>query len=458
MVLEQRNRALCTDLYELTMALAYFHGGTCGRAAFELYVRELPPNRAFLVSTGLEQVVSYLERLSFSDDQVEYLRKLIDFRHAPDRFFEWLQQMSFTGDLDAVPEGTLIFAGEPVLRVEAPIMEAQLAETFLLSMINIQTLVATKAARVCLAAVSDGRERSVADFGARRAHGPDAAALVARAAYIGGCSSTSYCEAGISMGIPVSGTEAHSFVMAFESEEEAFRQYYRCYGDRAIMLIDTYNTVEGARKARREAPLMRGVRIDSGDLASLSKQVREILCEAGRSDAVVVLSGDLDEYRIADLIDDGAEVDAFGVGTRLATSDDAPYLSSAYKLVAVAEGDAWKPRVKLSAGKATLPGRKQVFRLSDRATGQFDHDLIAAIEEDPPPSAEQLLHPVMRDGRVMAEMPSLDAIRERTGEQLRRLPAAHKLLCGAAPYPVKYSPALQEQLATMSEELGEDTP
>ncbi|MHC5035235.1 MAG: nicotinate phosphoribosyltransferase, partial [Planctomycetota bacterium] len=375
MALPQVNRALCTDLYELTMAAAYFERGMTQRAAFELFIRRLPPQRGYLLCAGLEQAVSYLQNLSFSAEQIEYLRALPVFGKISDGFFEYLADLRFTGHLIAVPEGTPAFAEEPLLRVEAPIIEAQIVETFLLSTVNFQTLIASKAARVVEAARLDGRERAVVDFGTRRAHGPDAAVLAARAAYIGGCVATSNVEAGHRLGIPVSGTEAHSFVMAFDSEQEAFEAYAGCYDKHTILLIDTYDTIEGARRAIRAAPEMRGVRIDSGDAIELSKQVRRMLDEAGRADAMVFASGDLDEREVARLIAGGAAVDGFGVGTKLVTSADAPYLGGVYKLVAVEQDGRWQPRLKLSADKATYPGPKQVHRFSTPA-GELEHDCL----------------------------------------------------------------------------------
>ncbi len=453
MHLEQHNRALATDLYELTMAAAYFELGMTGRAAFEMFVRELPVRRSYLVCAGLEQAVSYLQNLAFTGEQIDYLRGLPVFGGVSPSFFDYLSGFRFSGALDAVPEGTPAFAGEPLLRVEAPIIEAQLAETFLLSMVNYQTLVASKAARVVDAACADGRERAVVDFGTRRAHGPDAGVLAARAAYVGGCAATSNVEAGFRAGIPVSGTEAHSFIMAFEREEDAFRAYYDSFGEHAILLIDTYDVTEGARRAAAVAPGMRGVRIDSGDIAALSRQVRRILDEAGLTGAMIFASGDLDEDRIAAIVADGAPVDGFGVGTRLVTSEDAASLGGVYKLVAVEEDGRWRGRLKLSEDKATYPGRKQVYRFSDG--DGFTHDLLTAVEGAPPAEGEPLLAPVMRDGRLVAELPGLPAIRERARRQLGRLPARHRRLQGAEPYPVRVSDGLQRDFECLARQVKE---
>ncbi len=416
-------------------------------------MRELPARRGYLLCAGLEQAVSYLEGLRFSEDQIDYLRGLPVFGDISGEFFDYLAGVSFSGNLEAVPEGTPVFAGEPLLRVEAPVIEAQLVETFLLSTLNYQTLVASKAARVVDAARSDGRERTVVDFGTRRAHGPDAAVLAARAAFIGGCVGTSNVEAGFRMGIPVSGTEAHSFIMAFEDEEEAFSSYYRCFGGRSILLVDTYDTIEGTRRAIRAAPGMRGVRIDSGDLDDLSRQVRRLLKEAGLGEVAILASGDLDEYAIEELIASGAEVDGFGVGTRLVTSEDAPYLGGVYKLVAMEEDGRWEPRLKLSADKVSYPGRKQVYRYRDGSSGEMARDIIAGADEECPPGAEPLLEPVMRDGTVAAQMPSLEEVRRRAAAELARLPRRHRRLSDPDPYPVEVSPALREAFASLSEKV-----
>jgi len=456
MGLAQSHRALHTDLYELTMAAAYFRLGMTGRAAFELFVRELPPQRSYLVCAGLEQAVSYLQELAFSGPQIDYLRSLPVFARIPDEFFEYLAELRFSGTLVAMPEGTPVFAGEPLLRIEAPLIEAQIVETFLLSMVNYQTLVASKAARVVEAARQDGRQRAVVDFGTRRAHGPDAGVLAARAAFIGGCASTSNVEAGFQLGIPVSGTEAHSFVMAFDREEDAFRGYYDCFGQHAILLIDTYDTLQGARRAAQVAPLMRGVRLDSGDIPSLSRQVRRILDEAGRGDAIIFASGDLDEYRIAELVEAGAEVDGFGVGTRMVTSEDAASLGGVYKLVAVERDGRWEGRIKLSEDKASYPALKQVYRFSNGQ--ELTHDLVAGADEDAPSGAEPLLTTVLRNGEVVCELPELTAIRQHATEQLRRLPARHRRLRDAEPYPVRFSDALKARFESLAARLQEEPP
>jgi nicotinate phosphoribosyltransferase len=453
MALPQADRALCTDLYELTMAAAYFELGMSQRAAFELTVRSLPPGRSYLVCAGLEQAVSYLQNLRFTGEQIGYVRALPMLAGISGEFFDYLREFRFTGSLSAMPEGTPAFADEPLLRVEAPIIQAQVVETFLLSMVNYQTLVATKASRVVQAARTDGRDRPVVDFGTRRAHGPDAAVLAARAAYIGGCAGTSNVEAGHRLGIPVSGTEAHSFIMAFASEEAAFSGYYRCFGGEAVLLVDTYDVLQGVRRAIRAAPGMHGIRIDSGDIANLSRRARAMLDDAGLRDVLITASGDLDEFRIAELLTSGARVDGFGVGTKLVTSDDAPFLGGVYKLVAVQKNGRWEPCLKLSPEKQTFPGMKAVFRFSDPRSGQFTHDLLAGADEPCPEGAASLLKPVLGEGKPSAHLPALDCIRAHAAEQLARLPDRHRRLKDPEPYPVEVSRPLREAFASLSEHI-----
>lgn len=439
------------------MAASYFeHGMHDQRAGFEMFVRNLPPRRAYMVTAGLKQVLSYLENLSFTPEQIDYLRSQQVFRNVGNDFWEYLSDFSFTGDVRAIPEGVLAFPEEPLLSVEAPIIEAQIVETFLLTMLNYQTLVASKAARVVRAACMDGEERAVVDFGSRRAHGPEAGVLAARGAYIGGCKATSNVEAGYQMGIPISGTQAHSYVMAFDTEVEAFESYYDSFPHACILLIDTYDVMEGARKAIEAAPEMKGVRIDSGDIVTLSKKVRNLLDDAGLNEAMIFASGDLDEYRIAELVNDGAEVDGFGVGTALVTSMDDPALGGVYKLIAVQKDGEWKPRIKLSTEKATYPGFKQVYRVRNEPGGEFSHDLLAAREEPPPENGEPLLQTVMENGQTAIELPDLEAIRDTARSQLQDLPDQYHRLDGAETYPVHISRTLQGKYSSLAEQIRGD--
>lgn len=430
--------ALLTDLYELTMA-AVFHGrGMVGPATFELYVRELPPRRNFLIACGLEQALDYLEAWRFGDEAVAYLESLGLFA---DTFLDHLSGLRFAGEVWAVPEGETVFAGEPLLRVTAPQIEAQLVETFLLNCLTFPTAVASKAARVALAC---GPGRTFVDFSARRDHGADAALKAARAAYVGGATATSNVLAGRAFGIPLNGTMAHSYVLAFADEGEAFRSFARTFPDRTVLLIDTYDTEEGARRAARVAAEMaaegqgvQGVRIDSGDLASSSRSVRRILDQGGAPDVRIVASGDLDEDAIAGLVRAGAPIDAFGVGTRLGTSADQPSLGSVYKLVEDVHG----PKMKLSPGKATLPGRKQVHRVFDDA-GVCHHDVIA-LDGEEVADGRPLLRRVMAGGRRQQPPEPLAALQARCAGGVAALPARLRGLDQADDYDVRSSPGLE---------------
>ena len=422
---------LLTDLYELTMAAGYFEAGkTTERATFELAIRRLPPRRNFLLAAGLPQVVDYLLTLSFSSEEVAYLRGLPQFSNASAAFFDYLCHFRFTGDLFAVAEGTPLFAGEPFLTLRAPIIEAQIPETYLLSAVTFPTLVAGKAAR-CVAAAGG---RPVIEFGTRRAHTAEAGVLAARAAYLGGCAGTSNSLAGFRYGIPVMGTAAHSWVMSFSNETESFRQLQRVLGDNTTQLIDTYDTVEGARRAAQLGRPIQGVRIDSGDSLALSRQVRAVLDAAGLADTEIMVTGDLDEYRIRDLVAAGAPVDSFGVGTQLATSGDAPYLNATYKMVELNIGGINRFTTKLSEDKISLPGSKQVFRDSER-------DVLARSGECG--RGEALLRPVLLGGRLIEPLPTLEEARCRAAESLARLPQPLRELEVAEPWPMVQSPELR---------------
>ena len=422
---------LLTDLYELTMAAGYFEAGKADeRATFEYSLRRLPAKRNFVLAAGLQQVVDYLLNLSLAADEIEYLRGLHQFRNAPPAFFDALARFRFTGDLFAVPEGTPLFAGEPVLAIRAPIIEAQIPETYVLSAIAFQTSIASKAARVV--AASGGRP--VMEFGTRRAHSPEAGVLGARASYIGGCAGTSNALAGFRYGIPVMGTAAHSWVMAFASECESFRQLQRVLGDATVQLVDTYEPLEGTRKAARLGRPLWGVRIDGGDFRKLAGEIRAILDGAGLSDAKIMASGDLDEYKIRDLVEGGAAIDAFGVGTELSTSADAPSLSAIYKLVEMDIHGIQRYTAKYSEDKVSLPGAKQVFR-------DVARDVVARAGECG--KGEALLRPVILGGKLIEPLPGVEQARERAAEGLAKLPAALRSLDPAEPWPVIYSRELK---------------
>jgi nicotinate phosphoribosyltransferase len=442
--LGQDHAGLLTDLYELTMAAAYFETGKFRETAtFELSIRNLPAARSFLLAAGLEQAIQYLEGLSFSGDEIDFLRKHPAFEAVNPAFFDYLAGLRFTGSLWAIPEGTPVFAEEPLLRVTAPIVEAQIVETYLLSTITYQTNVATKAARMVRAASG----RGIVEFGTRRAHGPRAGVLAARASYLAGCMGTSNVLAGYALGIPIYGTAAHSWTMSFDDERESFRQFAQIYGSQAVLLIDTYDSSEGARKALSLGLPFRGVRLDSGDLLETSREVRKILDAGGRPDAVIVASSDLNEYSIEKLADANAPIDLFGVGTDLVISRDAPALGGVYKLVEVSTDGQVRPTAKFSASKISFPGRKQVYRFSKRE-GEYTRDVLALATESFPPG-EALLTPVLENGKRIHPAPALEQIRERAAAKLSRLPERVQRLEGAESYPVEKSAGLLDLLETV---------
>jgi len=429
------NMAAATDLYQLTMAAGYHANRVEHTAVFELFVRGLPRNRSYLVAAGLEQALYFLSHFHFSEGTIAYLRSQPAFGTVFGEFFDYLARMRFTGDVHAMPEGTVFFPDEPVLRVRAPVIQAQLVETYLLSVLNFETLVATKASRVVQAA----QGRSVVDFGTRRAHGPQAGVLAARASYVGGCTGTSNVLAGRELGIPIVGTAAHSWTMAFPTEMEAFERYHEVFPEGTILLIDTYDTLDGARNAIRIGPELKGVRLDSGDLISLSIQVRHMLDEAGLKHVKIVASGDLNEYKISLLLAAGAPIDVFGVGTEMVTSRDDPAIGGVYKLVEMIDGEKRIPKVKWSNEKETYPYGKQVFRRTD-ARGQFEYDVVG--RDDEKIEGTPLLHPVMREGEICADAPGIAAIRERTLDQVSRLPDVILKLDARPGYRVEWSRAL----------------
>jgi nicotinate phosphoribosyltransferase len=434
---------LLTDLYQLTMMQAYFEAGMTAPAVFELFVRKLPPGRNFLVAAGLEQAVEFLEGLRFGDPELEWVRASGLFKP---EFAAHLAALRFTGDVHAMPEGTVFFPGEPILRVTAPMPEAQLVESRLVNLLHFEVLVASKAARSVL--VASGKR--LIDFGLRRAHGAEAGLLAARAAYLAGFDGSSAVLAAPRFGIPVFGTMAHSFVQSHESESAAFAHFARAFPRNALLLIDTYDTVAAARKVAALAPelardgiALRGVRLDSGDLDALARAVRDVLDRAGLRDATIFASGNLDEYRVRDLVAAGAPIDAFGVGTSLVTSSDAPSLDAVYKL----QEYAGRPRRKRSAGKATWPGRKQVYRHYG-ADGRFARDVVTEAKDVQP--GEALIEQVMSSGKRLRALPALEEARARARAQLARLPAELQTLDDAAePYPVEFAPALRALAAAV---------
>jgi len=446
--------ALLTDLYQLTMAAGYFHRGLKQtRATCEMFVRRLPPARRYLVACGIEQAVDGIVGMRFDEEQIAYLKSVPALADAmDDAFLGYLRDFRFRGAIWAVPEGTVMFAGEPFLRITADIIEAQIVETFLLSVINHGTMVASKAARIQQAA--DGR--SVLEFGTRRTH-PGEAVDAARAAFLVGAAGTSNLEAGRRYGIPVLGTAAHMWTMTHDSERDAFRNYLQTFPNASILLVDTYDTVEGAALAAEVAgDRLQGVRLDSGDLGALSKEVREVLDEAGCTDAQIVASGDLNEYKIADLLADGAPIDSFGVGTELVTSKDAPSLGGVYKVVQFERDGRTVPIAKFSEGKATYPGPHQVYR---RRTddGTIAGDTLALTSEPPPPGEPLLAAWVDAGERVRGPEPLAES-RARAMAELSTLP---EVLRSFEPtrerlYPVAVSAGVKALVAEVADQVGAD--
>jgi nicotinate phosphoribosyltransferase len=446
------NPTLLTDLYELTMAAAYFRHDMHEPATFSLFIRQYPPHRGYFVSAGLHDVLEFLENFSFSSDDVEFLKSRGNFDPA---FLDYLRGFTFSGEVVAIPEGGVFFKDEPILEVTAPIIEAQLAETFIINAVNLPVSIATKAARCVHAA----RGRGLVDFSLRRTQGTDAGMKVARASYIAGFTGTSNVLAGKWFDIPVSGTMAHSFITSFDEEVDAFRAFAKTFPDDTVLLIDTYDTVDGADKAVTVAKEMadqgkklRGVRLDSGDMAALSKNVRNILDENGLGEVKIFASGGFDEYKIDQVLERGARIDAFGVGTKMGVSADGPYTDMAYKLVRY-DGN---PKLKLSSGKRTLVDRKQVCRHTD--AGRSTGDTIALRDE--PLNGEPLLQPVMQNGKRLENPEPLADIQKRFQEQFAALDDRYKSIRDPDKYPVELSAqlnALQSEVVheISVKELGE---
>jgi len=434
--------ALSTDLYQLTMVAGHVAAGRHERvtATFELFVRSLPPHRNVLVAAGLETVLDYVERLHFDDSDVAWLRQAEALRAVPAEFFDYLRAFRFTGDINAMPEGTPVFPNEPILQVTAPLAQAQLVETAILSLVNFQTSVASKAVRVVIAAGG----RPVLEFGARRAHGPEAALLAARSAYLAGCSATSFVEAGRRFGIPLSGTMAHAWVQVGKTEIAAFDEYARLFGEESTALLDTFDTEAAARAIVRSVLKPGAVRLDSGNLLKLSRSVRAILDAGGLSRTRIVASGDLDELRIRGLLSSEAPIDAFGVGTSVVTSIDAPALGGVYKLVELNEGGVIRRVVKTSSEKATWPGRKQVWR---RLSGnKAIRDVIALDGEPAIAGATPLLRAVMQGGRRIGDAVAPASAREWCRASVATLPAAVRSVERAPRYRVDQSGGLRDAI------------
>jgi len=441
---------MLTDLYELTMCASYFDNKRNELATFDLFIRKLPPNRSYYVFAGLEQILLFLENMRFGAEHVNYLKK----HRFKEDFLRYLRGFKFSGEVWAVPEGTIVFPNEPLIRVTAPIIEAQLIESFLLNTVNLQTMIATKASRV----VNAAQGRLIVEFGLRRTHGADAGMKAARCSYIAGCSGTSNVLAGMKYGIPTFGTMAHSFVMFFDKEIDAFRAFTKTFPKTSVLLIDTYDDLAGAEKAaiiakelEEKAHRLSAVRIDSGDLVEISQKVRELLDEKGLNYVKIFASGDLDEYKVERLLSAGAKIDAFGVGTRMSTSEDRPYVDVIYKLCEKMDKTGrFEPTMKLSKGKITLPGRKQVLRCTDNKS-YFVKDVIALADEQC--NGEPLLVKVIEKGEIVYHLPTLEAIRKRALENLSKLPEKYKRLRKAPRYPVELSQALKRMVNELTSEL-----
>ncbi|MDE3218638.1 MAG: nicotinate phosphoribosyltransferase [Nitrospirota bacterium] len=435
---------LLTDLYQLTMVQAYIEQGMMDTAVFELFVRRLPAQRGFLMAAGLEQVLDFLERLQVSPAELEWLKQTGRFSRS---CLDYLETLRFSGDVHAMQEGTVFFPNEPILRVTAPLPEAQLLETRIMNLLNFQTLIASKAARSVL--VAGGKP--LIDFGLRRAHGAEAGLLAARASYLAGFAGTSTVLAGMEYDIPIYGTMAHSFVQAHKDETIAFEHFALAQPKNTVLLIDTYDTEAAAHKVvalahslEQQGIMVKGVRLDSGDLADHARKVRHILDEGGLPQAQILASGNLDEYQLQRLMASGAPIDSFAVGTAMTTSADAPSLDCAYKL----QEYAGRPCRKRSEGKATWPGPKQVYR-QYRRNGRCDYDVVTTVQA--PGAGDPLLHPVMTGGRRLAPAQRLTELRQRAATQLAILPDSLRSLEGGHPYDVRISQPLQDLAQAVDE-------
>ena len=448
--LKEENMSLFTDFYELTMCASYFDNKKFEPATFDLFIRRLSENRSYLLFAGLEQVLLYLKSVKFTEEHLTYLKK----QGFKKEFLDYLKNFKFTGDVWAAPEGTVAFPCEPLIRVNAPIIEAQLVETFLLNTINLQTMIAAKASRV----VNAAQGKAVIEFGLRREHGVDAGMKVARSSYIAGCQGTSNVLAGLVYGIPVFGTLAHSFIMSYTKEIDAFRAFAKTFPANSTLLIDTYDDIAGAGKAaaiakelEEEGFRLSGVRLDSGDLVEISKKVRKLLDQKGLQYVRIFASGDLDEFKVEELLKKGAKIDAFGVGTKMGTSADKPYVDVIYKLCETMNADgSFTPIMKLSEGKVTLPGRKQVYRFVDEK-GKLEKDMIALADEKV--NGEPLMAKVMEKGEVTYDFPSLSEIRANAAENVSRLPDKYKKVSDAPEYPVELSQDLEKLIRKLKEEI-----
>ena len=443
-----KDTAFYTDFYELSMAAAYFVTNQKDKIGiFEMFIRKLPRNRSYLVAAGLEQVIDFLLNFRFNENHIKYLRNHKMFNNVNHNFFEYLLELKFTGNLWAMPEGSVVFPNEPLLRIEAPIIEAQLVETYILSMMNFQTLIASKASRI----VESAGGRPVIEYGSRRAHGPNAAILAARASIIGGCQGTSNTFASYKMGLPASGTMAHSFIMSFATEEEAFQAFSEVF-PHSILLVDTYDPINAVKIAIQRGINFSGVRIDSGDLLKISYEIRKILDDVGQNSVRIMASGDLNEHIIADLVSKNAPIDYFGVGTELSTSRDDPALNGVYKLVAIKIRSNTLRRNeyltiykrKKSPGKQDYPGPKQVHRLIRNNKLITD---ILTLDDENINSSSPMLRQYIKGGAVVEKLPSILQIRNWSRIQVNMLPERYKILDNV---PDSFPVVVSDKLITVS--------
>lgn len=445
------SNSLLLDLYELTMAQVYFEYQRNTAASFDLFIRKLPPRRGYLLACGLSDILDFVKNLRFDNQAINYLKRQKLFS---ENFLNYLRKFSFKGDIWAMPEGQVFFANEPILRITANIIEAQILESFFLNTINLATMIATKASRV----VQASQGRPVYDFSLRRTHGQDAGIKVARCAYLGGFSGTSNVLAGKRYNIPIVGTMAHSFIMSFDNELESFYLYSRCFPDKTTLLVDTYSTEKGidnaiivGKELKKSGHRLLAIRLDSGDLVSLSKMARKKLNSNGLNDVKIFASGSLDEYKIQSLIKKGALLDNFGVGTHMGTSSDIPYLDVIYKLSQISRDDTgFLPTMKLSKGKVTFPGRKQIFRQSDKK-GLFNKDILGLESEKI--KGRRLLKKVVSKGKIIYNPPSLKKIREFAKGNLSMLPLKYKKIYPDSEYPVMISKRLNGLIKKLTEDL-----
>jgi len=436
------NMILATDFYQLTMGAAYYQYNLENGidenediATFELFIRKFPRNRNYLIFAGLEQAIQYLLGARFTDRIIEFLREKAVFRNIDSNFFDdYLPNFKFNLDVWAMREGNFFFPNEPIIRVQGPMFHAQIVETYLLNVINFQTLIASKASRVKNVA----SDKILLEFGTRRSHSPLAGVYAARASYIAGFHGTSNVVADLELGINSSGTMAHSFVQKFDDELDSFESYYKIYGKDSILLIDTYDTEKGAQKCSKFGNKIRGVRIDSGDLIDHARKVRKILDNNGCEKVIIVASSDLNEYKIKEIIDKNAPIDAFGVGTELATSRDDPTIAGVYKLIEYNGA----PRIKISEEKLTYPGKKQVYRIYHK-NGSLKEDILSLENESPPSDSEALLIPIMKKGELTIKLPKLEDIQKFYLENIKKLPMSYKKLEELKIFELKISKKLQ---------------